>query len=336
MRLTILFVAILPCLSSGGLAQGRQNDWKCDWFGWGCPKGEQNAVLLDLGRTSTNTGFLFFSGDSAVVERELEFKFSKRAIAKGDRMQLSVHSSDLPENTTIVLEGQDCLSPSFVEVVAQKPIQRVKLRWMAPPTEQGGSFAGTLRLKPFGFDRAGSISLNGQQEEPIVMLRLQGEVESDWHWAKRLTFWFWLIVACSVVLWKFILAPLFFYRRIRMRTGMVKLYKGSLKTMPIASQSMRRWVGARQVVISERRDRRTRWADFFNGRTAVVSLDGLGEHRVAVLAGRKHRRKGVKLEVRQLYSGQVQKNFVYSKEHESNVIQIGSAQDELLLHFEFE
>ena len=47
-------------------------------------------------------------------------------------MQLSVHSYDLPENTTIDLEGQDCLSPSFVEVVAQKPIQRVKLRWMTP------------------------------------------------------------------------------------------------------------------------------------------------------------------------------------------------------------
>ena len=106
--------------------------------------------------------------------------------------------------------------------------------------------------------------------------------------------------------------------------------------MPIASHSMRKWVGARLVVITEGRERRSWWADFFNGRTAIVSLGGLGEHRVAVLAGRKHRRKGVKLEVRQLYSGQVKKNFVYSKEHDANVIQIGNTQEELYLHFEFE
>ena len=82
-------------LLSGMSVHAGEFNWKCEWFGMGCSEGEENAVLMDLGRQSTNTGFLFFSGDTAVIERTLELTFSSRSISKGDKLQIQVESGQL-------------------------------------------------------------------------------------------------------------------------------------------------------------------------------------------------------------------------------------------------
>ena len=185
------------------------NGWKCEWFGIGCPDGELNQVLMDLGRESTNTGFLFFEGDTAVIERTLELTFSKRSIAKQDKLYIQVSSEGLPDGATVTLDGTSCLEPDDVAFMARTQQERVVLRWTIPPSGEDVDLAGTVQIRPYGFDRAGSFPLDGNEGRALDMLRIQGEVDHDWHWAKRLTFWFWTVVLTFIGLVKFFFAPVF-------------------------------------------------------------------------------------------------------------------------------
>jgi len=44
------------------------------------------------------------------------------------------------------------------------------------------------------------------------MLRIQGEVDDDWHWSKRLNFWFWATLLTLIVLIKWGLGPIVYPR----------------------------------------------------------------------------------------------------------------------------
>ena len=205
-------------------AMAGEDGWKCEWFGMGCPQGEQNAVLMDLGRQNTNTGFLFFDGDTAVIKRTLELTFSDRAIAKGDKLILQVEAASLPAGVSVSVDGQNCLAPAQVEIRARQSSQRVTLQWVVPPTGEDVDLTGALNVTPVGFDRAGSMPLAGKKGVSLEMLRLQGEVDDDWHWAKRTTFWFWFVVLTSILLIKFFFAPVFFHPRLKVNKALVQAF----------------------------------------------------------------------------------------------------------------
>ena len=255
-------------------AQAGDHGWKCEWFGIGCPDGEQNQVLMDLGRESTNTGFLFFDADTAVVERTLELTFSKRAIAKQDKLYIQVAADGLPEGATVTLDGTSCLEPDEVAFMARKSKEQVVLRWIIPPSGEDVDLEGAVRIRPYGFDRAGSMPLSGREGRSMDMLRIQGEVDHDWHWSKRLTFWFWASLLTLYILWKFAIArgvyPRFDKISVEMDIGMItptgrkSAYSGTLYLK-----------GKRLAIVGSMPQPPSAIARHMNGAIEVVQADGL-------------------------------------------------------------
>ena len=75
------------------------------------------------------------------------------------------------------------------------------------------------------------------------------EVDDDWHWSKRLTFWFWAIVLTFLGLVKFFFAPVFFHPRLKVNRVRVQCFPESgpfAQGMGSMIQS-KNWKGARQV-----------------------------------------------------------------------------------------
>lgn len=318
------------------------NGWKCEWFGLGCPDGELNQVLMDLGRESTNTGFLFFEGDTAVIERTLELTFSKRSIAKQDKLYIQVAAEGLPEGATVTLDGTSCLEPDDVAFMARTQQERVVLRWTIPPSGEDVDLAGTVQIRPYGFDRAGSFPLDGKEGRALDMLRIQGEVDHDWHWAKRLTFWFWTVVLTFIGLVKFFFAPVFYHRRLKVNNAHVQCFPAGgpfIQGMGSAIQS-KSWRGARAVwLVGSRRQGRTRKSfvkDFLYGRTVVEVRDYLGEAEFHIRQTR-NRRGGMRLSVTLWQNGQDEPHAVYSEnEPEFNRIPFVGETDDRILQIEIE
>jgi hypothetical protein len=323
-------------------AMAGEDGWKCEWFGMGCPEGEQNAVLLDLGRQNTNTGFLFFDGDTAVIRKTLELTFSDRAISKGDKLILQVEAAALPSGVSVSVDGQNCLAPAQVEIRARQSSQRVTLQWVVPPTGEDVDLTGALNVTPVGFDRAGSMPLAGKKGVSLEMLRLQGEVDDDWHWAKRLTFWFWLITLTIVSLIKFFIAPVFRHPRMKVNRVHVQVFpeEGPFIQglgMPIETV---KWRGARQVwLLGSSRKKRTKksfWRDFLFGRTVIEVRDYIGEAELHIRKA-NNRGRGIRLEVLCWQDNQKRPSIVTSNaEPEENQVRFVGEGQSRVLQFEIE
>ena len=266
-------LCLLMCLSACTAFAG-DHGWKCDWFGIGCPEGEQNQVLMDLGRGSTNTGFLFFGGDTAIVERTLELTFSKRSILKQDKLYIQVAADGLPEGATVMLDGTSCLEPDEVAFVARSESEKVVLLWTIPPSGEDVDLKGAVRIRPDGFQRAGSMSLDGRQGRTIEMLRIQGEVDDDWHWSKRLTFWFWVIVLFVYIMWKFVVARGRHHRFDRLSmTFEVGEEQNGVRTS-YAEETI--WLdGVREVMVGSDPRRPSAFNRHMNGKVIVVNVSSM-------------------------------------------------------------
>ena len=319
-------------------AQAGDHGWQCEWFGIGCPDGEQNQVLMDLGRESTNTGFLFFDGDTAVVERTLELTFSKRSIAKQDKLYIQVAADGLPEGATVTLDGTSCLEPDEVAFMARKASEQVVLRWIIPPSGEDVDLEGAVRIRPYGFDRAGSMPLSGREGRSMDMLRIQGEVDHDWHWSKRLTFWFWTLFFSVLFLWKFFLAPVFFHRRLKFNGGNVRCYEDVFPLGQHLEERTLRKLGKRRVIyISSVRKKRSAWKDFLHGRTELLRMESLGGEEFIILKGQTNKRRGLKLEVRRKQGQRWVSSSVYSKnDPEENRVHFEADGKSMMLQFQFE
>ena len=314
------------------------NDWPCDWFGWGCSEGEQNAVLLDVGRQSTNTGFLFFSGDSAVIRRTLEFTFSNRSIRKGDFLKVQVRADGLPDGVEVHVDGKPCLAPASVEIKAVRPVQRVELMWLVPPTGADVDLKGVVDVTPVGFDRAGSMPLKGKAGKTLEFIRIQGEVDDDWHWAKRVTFWFWVVVLTSLGLWKFFLAPVFFHRRLKIHGGRMRCYEdvGSAG-QPLEEVGLRGWGKLRSVHLTNQRLKKSPWKEFLHGRSKVIRMECIGSNEFKILKGGTSRRRGLKMQVLRKQGPRWIPASVYSKRDAAeNRIRFDVEGKAMFLEFDFE
>lgn len=329
------FLLFLQATTTG--VHAGEHGWKCDWFGWGCPEGEQNAVLIDLGRQSTNTGFLFFDGDSAVIDRELELTFSKRAVAKGSTLFLSVELDEPPAGVAVTLDGQNCLAPNRVQIPAVQSPKRVRLRWVVPPNGVDAALDGVVTVTPQGFDRAGSMPLKGKSG-PLQLMNLQGEVDDDWHWAKRTTFWFWTLFFSILFLWKFFLAPVFFHRRLKFHGGTVRCFEDAFPLGQHVEERTLRKLGKRRVIhISSVRQKRSAWKDFLHGRSEMLRMESVGGEEFMVLKGKTNKRRGLKLEVRRKQGQRWVSSSVYSKnEPEENRVHFEAEGKPMMLQFEFE
>lgn len=264
------------------------NGWKCEWFGIGCPDGELNQVLMDLGRESTNTGFLFFEGDTAVIERTLELTFSKRSIAKQDKLYIQVASEGLPEGATVTLDGTSCLEPDDVAFVARTQQERVVLRWTIPPSGEDVDLAGTVQIRPYGFDRAGSLAIRGKEGRAIQMLRIQGEVDNDWHWSKRLTFWFWATVLSLIILIKWGLGPIV-YPRFKFRYADVTLTEEELGEVKVLFEGRLKMRRKRLFYIGSEYDKPGAISCWLWGRVGAKEQEGLAKGGIVLRSGGKSR-----------------------------------------------
>ena len=182
----------------------------CEWFGVGCPKGISNETLIDLGRQSTNQGFLFLDGDSARIRRVVEFTFSEESIRKKDKVVLFLTEGLLPKGSVVLVNGENMDVASGIDIIATSPTKKVEFLWIIPPTGKDIKINGTINMQPYGFERVGNVPINsGKRSMAIPMLRIQGKVCNDWHWFKRLVFWGCLVFVSIISLYKFFLAPFF-------------------------------------------------------------------------------------------------------------------------------
>ena len=264
--------------------------WKCDWFGIDCPQGDQNQVLLDLGRQSTNTGFLFLEGDSAEIRKTIELTFSKRSVSKRDRLFLKVRNDGLPEGSLVSIDGMPCLAPFEAEIIATSEVVRAEILWVIPPSGEDVNLEGGIEVRPEGFERAGSLTLSKSAQKPIEMLRVQGTANDDWHWVKRLNFWFWTILTFVVFSLKWGLAPVVFPR-----------FKFVFVDIVITEEEF----GAEKVLCSERLRMRGRrsfsvgkgfekpsWlSDWLWGRSGAKKIDGIVNGGFVLRSGGKSRYK---------------------------------------------
>lgn len=336
------WIICLLALSLDFSAHAGEHGKLCEWFGWGCPEGGQSAVLLDLGRQSTNTGFLFFSGDTAVMERTLEFTFSNRSIRYQDKLTFQVVSNGLPDGSSVTLDGRNCLSPASLTITAKQPRQEMTIRWVVPPTGEDVDLSGTIKVTPVGFERAGLMSLDGSSRS-IELLRIHGEVDDDWHWAKRLTFWFWTLVFVTLGSIKFFFAPVFFHPRLKVNKAVVECFPAEgpfAQGMGSAIES-KKWKGKREVwIVGSRRKKREKlswWRDFLYGRTLVEVRDYIGDAEFRVRRGARSRRGGMRLEVMRWENG---KKFPFSifstNEPELNRVDFVGENQSRLIQFDIE
>ena len=293
-----LFLGMMLCsiITSAG-----DDSWKCQWFGWGCDEGAQNQTLIDFGRQRTVESFLFFDSDSAHIEQTIELSFSARSASMGDYVDLQ-WEGEVPAGTSVSLNGKNVLSPNWHRIEAQTQPWQGVLAISIPPSGNDHEISGGLKVKPYGFERAGSQDLTRQPSKPLTMVRVQGEVDSDWHWFKRLVFWFVVFVATAIALWKFIIAPARFGRFKIARIVMTTKEKGS-ETSP--SQKVFRNLNrglfrrpTRIIRMSSKRMVPNPWSEFMHGKSLSHRLHGLGAVEVEVKPHKTTRRKGAAIQVR--------------------------------------
>ena len=277
--------------------------WPCEWFGYQCDEGTSNKTLIDIGRKRTVEAFLFFDADSAIVESPLTIEFSERSAMMGDFLEVQWNGGDLPVGSSIELDGQSILPPNWVRIPAVNGTWNGMISLRVPPTGEDHLIQGELMFKPHGFERAGNLQLHPNGASVISMVRIQGEVDSDWHWSKRFLFWFILISTVSVALWKWGVAPIR-YRRFKMSKVEILGFEGQDFTRPKFSKQhgkmnrslLRMRAGYRELWLVERRKKFKPISSFLNGRsklsTGWTMLEGT---EVRLLQGETHRRKGWKV-----------------------------------------
>lgn len=291
MAICFLVLTSIPCAAQG--------IW-CDWFGIGCPKGGSNQTFIDLGRSSTNQGFLFFDGDSARIKRTIEFTFSDESINKRDKVILSLTDGLLPNGSKVFVNDKEITEQNSVSIVAESPRKNVQLVWIIPPTGQDVKIDGSINLSPVGFERMGNLSISpGQQSQPIPMLRIQGEIKNDWHWSKRLTFWFFTILLSIILFYKFFLAPVFLHRRFDLLGLRLELFEEG-KSQPVWSHDFgRRIRGARRALIGQKVPSQGLFSTFMKGRVSVAKATNLPNGLlIEVDRGKRKPMKGKKIQVK--------------------------------------
>jgi len=335
-----LIVSMMLWSIAGGAAE---DSWKCQWFGWGCDEGAQNQTLIDFGRQRTVESFLFFGSDSAYIEQTIEFSFSGRSAALGDFVELQ-WEGDMPEGSQVSLNGKNVMSPDWYRIDAQNRPWRGVLAISIPPSGNDHEIRGGLKAKSHGFERAGSQTLNpSQSSKPLTMVRVQGEVDSDWHWFKRLIFWFIVISLTTLCLIKFFFAPVFFHPRLKVNKANVQCFpaQGPFASGLTPSIQTYKWKGHREIWLvgnrKAKRDKQSLWRDFLYGRTGYEIRDYFGNTEFRIRKTRSRKGKGMRLEVMQFSDGKKRPSSVYSKyEPEQNRINYTAMGEARILQFDFE
>tara|TARA_B100000768_G_C11278001_1_gene376943 strand:- start:973 stop:2004 length:1032 start_codon:yes stop_codon:yes gene_type:complete len=313
-RKVLVFVSMV--LSSFSML-GMDDSWKCQWFGIGCEEGSQNQTLLDVGRQRTIESFLFFDADSALIERTIEFSFSERSASYGDYLELQWTGDALPEGSRVTLNGSSVLAPSWYKVEASPAPWRGTIQIQIPPTGDDHEIQGGLSVRAYGFERAGSQELGSNGTKPISMLRVQGSVDSDWHWFKRGLFWLIAVTFTIVALWKWIVAPVRFgrFRIPRLVMGSVVQDSGNAvkeKVFTNLSRGLFRR-GTRIIQLSGRRKMSNPFEEFMHGKSVHYSLPSLGNQIVEIKPLSKDRRKGARIQVRWFENKREKTHTIYRK-----------------------
>jgi hypothetical protein len=295
-KLIIFLVCLLYALSP---SRARANGIFCEWFGVGCPEGTGNEALLDLGRSSTNQGFLFFKGDSAEIVKNIQFFFSEESVKKRDRLDLSFNDGLLPVGSLVYVD--QVLLPGYgkATVIADKPEKNVVIRWVIPPTGKDVVIDGNIDVIPYGFERAGNMTLDSLRAvQPLPMLRIQGTVNNDWHWFKRLNFWFWLFVLIVLIFYRLVLSPVFLHQRFDLRGLRIMVFQEG-KAMPVWEHDFRKIHGSIQALLGQKVPRQGLIARLMNGRIATATCPDLPSGLlIKIDKGKRKAIKGKKIQVR--------------------------------------
>ncbi len=292
----LILVCFFHALS---LPQAKADGMLCEWFGIGCPEGSGNETLLDLGRSSTNEGFLFFKGDSAQIIRSIQFVFSEESVKKQDKLDLVFNEGLLPTGSIVYVDNELLSGTDKATVIADKPEKNVIIRWVIPPTGEDLAIDGNIDVIPFGFERAGNMKLDSSRvAQPLPMLRIQGAVSNDWHWFKRLNFWFWTLLLSVICFYKFFLAPVFLYRRSDLR-GLKAMVFQEGKALPIWEQDFRKIHGSIQALLGQKVPRQGLFSRFMKGKIATATCADLPSGLIIEIdRGRRKTLKGKKIQVR--------------------------------------
>jgi len=270
----------------------------CEWFGYGCHDGSNNQSLIDLGRNSTNQGFLFFDGDSAQISQSIQFIFSEESVKRNDRLDLVFNESLTPPGSKVYLNEEPLPSSNRFQVIADVPEKEISIRWVVPPVDDDLEIQGDIEVISYGFERAGNRLIDSSASQvPFPMLRIQGEVKNDWHWAKRSVFWFAVTFLFSICFFKFFLAPVFLHRRSDLRGLKVLLYQEGT-SLPIWEQDFRRIHGSIKARMGNRLPRQSIIGTFMKGRIVDVICPHLPDGVVVhFIRGTRKPGKGKKVQV---------------------------------------
>jgi hypothetical protein len=291
--LMAVFVLAIPSISFS-------NDLMCEWFGIGCPTGSSNEALIDLGRKSTNQGFLFFNGDSARIHRRVEFSFSEESVKNRDRAALYLTKGLLPTGSVVLVNGKRISVKYGLTIIADSRRKVLDFLWIIPPTGKDIQIDGSINLVPHGFERIGNKTLSESEKNiSIPMLRIQGEVNNDWHWFKRLVFWLATILSVIVVTYKFFLAPVFLYRRLGLLGLRVELFEEG-KNMPVWEHDFRRSIYSARKAFIGRKVSRPGWISaFMKGRVVFAESVSLPEGTtIEIDRGKRKELLGKKIQVK--------------------------------------
>ena len=307
-------------------------DILCDWFGIGCSEGVSNETLIDLGRGSTNQGFLFFDGDSARIRRRVEFSFSDESVKNKDKVILYLTNGLLPTGSIVLVNGQRMGTASGITIVADSKTKIIEFLWIIPPTGKDIQIDGSVNMVSLGFERIGNLTLSASEvNKPIPMLRIQGKVNNDWHWFKRLVFWLSTLFLSIVLIYKFFLAPVFLYRRLGLRGLRVELYEEG-KNMPIWEYDFKRRIhGSRKALIGRKLPRTGWFSTFMKGRVALAVCPNLSEGTmIEIDRGKRKALLGKKIQVK--YGPGLVNSIFENGKPEERKIQLPNSRLKLMFH----
>ena len=308
------------------------NDLLCDWFGIGFPSGSSNEALIDLGRQSTNQGFLFFNGDSARIHRRVEFSFSEESVKNRDKASLYLTEGLLPTGSIVLVNGQKMSAKYGITIIADSKRKILDFLWIIPPTGKDIQIDGSINLVPQGFERIGNLTLSESRKNvPIPMLRIQGEVNNDWHWFKRLVFWMSTLFFIIVVTYKFFLAPVFLYRRFGLLGLRVELYEEG-KNMPVWEHDFRRGIYSSRKAFIGRKVSRPGWiSTFMKGRVVFAESISLPEGTmIEIDRGKRKELLGKKIQVK--YGPGLVNSIYENGKPEERKIQLPNSKLKMLFH----
>jgi hypothetical protein len=308
------------------------NDLWCEWFGIGCSTGSSNEALIDLGRQSTNQGFLFFNGDSARIHRRVEFSFSEESVKNRDKVTLYLTKGLLLTGSIVLVNGERMSTKYGITILADSKRKILDFLWIIPPTGKDIQIDGSINLVPQGFERIGNLTLSESRKNiPIPMLRIQGEVNNDWHWFKRLVFWLSSLFFVIVVIYKFFLAPVFLYRRFGLLGLRVELYEEG-KNMPVWEHDFRRRIySARKAFIGRKVSRPGFISTFMKGSVVFAESIILPEGTmIEIDRGKRKELLGKKIQVK--YGPGLVNSIYENGKQEERKIQLPNSKFKMLFH----